>query len=406
MKQRKQQAFTLVETLMAVAIVGLIMASVYGTFHSVVDVTETAAEAAEQVQRERIAIKTLEDAFSGIVYYEQNPDKYAFIVDGESSQYPTVSFATRVPPDFLGAKEFGSQRLRRVEFAVEDDFETGATLVMYQSPINLATDALEVSEPRKWVLGSDLFTYVLQFYSTVNNSWVDQWDETNSIPARIKVELSFKGPGRDFASLDETHKRDIVIFSDSVTQAVQNPPLPAGRGSKGGSSSRGSSGRSSSSSSKPRYTPEQIAEWRRRMEERRRSGDSGRSNYTDAQRDAYRKRMAEIYQKRMASRRGDGPPAGPPGGGGVPVPPAVGGGAPSSPPAGGAGGGGGFAGVFPGENEINDALIIYFETFKQPAPNLDALADLPDFNLPAPPPGMEWQYNQEFGEVTAVRVGG
>ncbi len=139
------------------------------------------------------------------------------------------------------------------------------------------------------------------------------------------------------------------------------------------------------------------------MEERRRSSDSGRSNYTDAQRDAYRKRMAEIYQKRMASRRGDGPPAGPPGGGSVRVPPAVGGGAPSSPPAGVPGSPGGVG--IPGVTQINDALMLYEQVFGQPASSLDDLTGLPEFNLPSPPAGMQWQYNPQTGTVTAVRAG-
>ena len=396
MKQQKQQAFTLVETLMAVAIVGLIMASVYGTFHSVVDVTETAAEATEQVQRERIAIKTLEDALSGIVYYEQNPDKYAFVVDATGS-YPVVSFATRVPPDFLGAKEFGAQRLRRVEFRVdEDDFEAGPTLVMYQTPINMATDSIDAEPPRKWVLGSDLFTYVMQFYSTINNQWVNEWEETNSIPSRIKVELSFKGPGRDYARLDETLKRDIVIFSDKVTQAVQNPALPGGKTSGKGKTN---------SSSRPttKISGERITALRKQLAEQTgRSGNDGRSRYTDAQREAYRKRMQEIYQKRMAARRGsDGPPIGLPGGGSVRIPvPGGDNGQPATPPTPPAGGGG--LGI-PGLTQINDALMDYQTLTGQPAGNLDDLVSSGVLSsLPDPPAGMQWQYNPQTGTVSAV----
>jgi len=404
MKKHKQRAFTLVEIIMAVAIVGLIGAIIFSTFNSTVDVTDSGAEAAEQVQRERIAVKTIEDALNSMVYYEQNRDKYLFEVKSEqTADFSDVSFPTRVPPDFLGAKEFGGQRLRRVRFYVEDDLDGEPMLVMEQSPINLAAESIDTYEPRKWVLGTRVNTFLVQPWDLTVNTWVNTWENTNSIPSRVKVELSFKGQGRDYARDDEIHKRDIIIFSDSITQAVQNPPLPAGRGSRGGGRPSSSGGRPSSSSSKPRYTPEQIAEWRRRMEERRRSSDSGRSNYTDAQRDAYRKRMAEIYQKRMASRRGDGPPAGPPGGGGVRVPPAVGGGAPSSPPPGVPGSPGGVG--IPGVTQINDALMLYEQVFGQPASSLDDLTGLPEFNLPSPPAGMQWQYNPQTGTVTAVRAG-
>ena len=69
MKKHKQRAFTLVEIIMAVAIVGLIGAIIFSTFNSTVDVTDSGAEAAEQVQRERIAVKTIEDAFNSCLLY-------------------------------------------------------------------------------------------------------------------------------------------------------------------------------------------------------------------------------------------------------------------------------------------------------------------------------------------------
>ena len=103
MKKHKQRAFTLVEIIMAVAIVGLIGAIIFSTFNSTVDVTDSGAEAAEQVQRERIAVKTIEDAFNSMVYYEQNRDKYTFdVYSEEASEFSDISFPTRVPPDFLG----------------------------------------------------------------------------------------------------------------------------------------------------------------------------------------------------------------------------------------------------------------------------------------------------------------
>ena len=74
--KNKQSAFTLVEAMVAVTILSLIVAMVYGTFFSVMRVTQTGAKATQQIQRERIALKTIEAALSGIVYYEQNQQHY------------------------------------------------------------------------------------------------------------------------------------------------------------------------------------------------------------------------------------------------------------------------------------------------------------------------------------------
>ena len=129
----KKTAFTLVETIVAVAILSLVLTSVYGVFFSVLNTTKKGAEAAVQVQRQRIALKTIEDALSGLVYYEQNQSIYGFMANTEDYDYPSISFVSRVPPDFLGNKDFGSERLRRITFQVEDDEDFGRSLVMPRS---------------------------------------------------------------------------------------------------------------------------------------------------------------------------------------------------------------------------------------------------------------------------------
>ena len=119
--RKKQAAFTLVEAIVAMGILSMVLVMVYQTFYSVLQTTQIGADATEQVQRERIVLKTIEDALSGVVYYEQNQEHYGFVADTLDFDYPAISFVSRVPPDFLGSKEFGAQSLRRVEFRVEDD---------------------------------------------------------------------------------------------------------------------------------------------------------------------------------------------------------------------------------------------------------------------------------------------
>ena len=267
MKRSKQQsAFTLVEAIVAVAIFSMVLTMVYGVFFSMLRSTEAGAEAAIKVQRNRIALKTLEDAFSGLVYYDQNKDIYGFIADTLDYDYPSVSFVSRVPPDFLGNNEFGSQTLRRITFQVEDDENFGRSLVMYQSSTLQPVDALEVEEPSRWVLGQDLDTFLVLFYSTINNEWIYEWDETNSIPKRIKFELAYTRPDGGAAQIEDMYKREFALFSQSITQAMQNPKLATATKSRS-KSSKGGSSRGGSSKSSSRYTPEQIAAYRKKREE-------------------------------------------------------------------------------------------------------------------------------------------
>ena len=187
----KKAAFTLVETIVAVAILSLVLTSVYGVFFSVLNTTKKGAEAAVQVQRQRIALKTIEDALSGIVYYEQNQQHYAFVADTLDFDHPSISFVSRVPPDFMGSKEFNGQNLRRIEFVVEDDeMKIGErALVMYQTPVLQPLDAAVMEEPRRWVLGSNLAQYGILFWDKdidpEINGWLADWEDTNHRYGRL-----------------------------------------------------------------------------------------------------------------------------------------------------------------------------------------------------------------------------
>ena len=206
-KRGEQTAFTLVEAIVAMGILSMVLVMIYQTFYSVLRVTEVGADAAEQAQRERIVLKTIEDALSGIVYYEQNQEHYAFVAETLDFNYPSISFVSRVPPDFIGNKEFGAQGLRRIEFVVEDapvevkvevngktikEIKDERALVMYQIPILQPIDATELEDPKRWVLGPGLDTFMVLFWSTINNEWLPDWEETNSVPTRLKFEMAFK----------------------------------------------------------------------------------------------------------------------------------------------------------------------------------------------------------------------
>ena len=226
---KKQSAFTLVEAIVSVALLSILLTIVYGVFFSVTRSTVAGAEASIEIQRQRIALKTIEDSLSGLVYYEQSKEHYSFLADTEFFEYPSISFVSRVPPDFLGNKEFGSQRLRRITFQVEDDEDLGRSLVMYQEALMQPINTQDIQEPKRWVLGPNLDTFFFVFWSTINNEWVSEWTETNSVPSRLKFELAFKRADGEAARIEEIQKREIIVFSESITQAMQNPPLPQAR---------------------------------------------------------------------------------------------------------------------------------------------------------------------------------
>jgi len=244
----------------------------------------------EQNHKMQQRLTIVRQALSGIVFYEHNPKLYAFKADTLDFDYPTISFVSRVPPNFHGDKEFAGQRMRRIRFAVEDGEEGERELVMYQTPLLQSSDTIEL-KPNRQVLLPQLDTFMCVFWNPSVNNWIDEWEETNSVPPRIKFELAQKRADGSAPQIEDIHALNIPILAFNITQAMQNPTLPAARGGSRGASSK----ERSSSFSRRKPTQAEIDAYRKRMAERNKGRSDGKSRYTDAQKEAYRKRMDERY---------------------------------------------------------------------------------------------------------------
>ena len=60
---------------------------------------------------------------------------------------------------------------------------------MYQGPLHKPWAELE---QKRWILGSEINTCNFLFWSDKVDDWISEWDNPNSLPSRLKVELSFK----------------------------------------------------------------------------------------------------------------------------------------------------------------------------------------------------------------------
>lgn len=256
--QKRAAGFTLVEAIVAVGILGMVSFMVFKSLLSVMGATKMGAEAADQVQRERVAIKTVEVGLRGMVYYEQNQDMYA-LEQIPDQDYPYFSFVARVPPDFIGSREFNGQALRRLSFFV-DDVDESRALVLEQRHVMRTPQGEDPVPVVRSILAPQLDQFMILFWSTSAEAWIDEWTETNSLPSRVKVEMALIRQDGGDVQLKDIHKREVVIHSVSVTKANQNPSLPSAVPQTSGSVRP-------QGSKKPRYTPEQIAEYRKKREE-------------------------------------------------------------------------------------------------------------------------------------------
>ena len=224
-QHQKRAGFTLVEAIVAVSILGMVSFMVFKSLLSVMGATKMGAETADQVQRERVAIKTVEVGLRGMVSYEQNQDMYALNMDLIDEDYPYFSFVARVPPDFIGSREFNGQALRRLSFFV-DDVDESRALVLEQSHVMRTPQGEDPGPVVRSILAPQLEQFMILFWSTSAEAWIDEWTETNSLPSRVKVEMALTRQDGGDIQLKDIHKREIAIHSISITRPTRTQTCP------------------------------------------------------------------------------------------------------------------------------------------------------------------------------------
>jgi prepilin-type N-terminal cleavage/methylation domain-containing protein len=221
-------AFTLIEVMIAMAIFSLVVAAIYSSWDLIWRASRVSQAAAARVQRQRVAIHTLEDSLTCIQSFQADTKYYSFIVNDDP---PELDFTSRLPGHFLRDGKFEGFNMRRLRFTVEPPPNPGNVfsvdssekdLVLRQTPILLDTDENELKNPL--VLARYVQTFKVECWDTNQAEWVTEWDNTNSIPPLIRVKLVLGGNNKDNfgnAAPALSVTRVIAVPSQSMPALVQ-----------------------------------------------------------------------------------------------------------------------------------------------------------------------------------------
>jgi general secretion pathway protein J len=206
-----QAGFTLIEVLLALAILGFIMTLLWGTFTQTANVKKRAEAIQDRTHAARVALMRMSREI-----------EMAFLSDSEnpSLQERRTMFVSTSHPDVdeLHFSWFGRQRLRL------DVPETDTSVVMYyaesdpeeRSVTNLMrreTRRLEVADPRNvpgeaYVLCPGISHVKFAFYDYKRKEWREEWntmgaDGLQYLPTHVRITLSIydeKGQEQVFTS--------------------------------------------------------------------------------------------------------------------------------------------------------------------------------------------------------------
>jgi len=187
--RRRCRGFTLVEIMIAFAIFSILVAAIYSTWTLILRSKQVGNEAAARIQRQRIAVRTLEDSLTCVQSFQASLAYYSFIV--QNGNQPILSFVARVPAIFPRNGRFGDFNLRRLTFTLEPGPDSERDLVLRQNPILMDMDPDERSTPL--VLARNVSDFIVECWDTNKLEWVNEWTDTNSIPSILRVSLVLGG---------------------------------------------------------------------------------------------------------------------------------------------------------------------------------------------------------------------
>jgi len=225
-------AFTLIEIIVALAILGMVVAGIYSSWIAIVRGAKVGLASAAEVQRSRMAIRTLEDALTAARSFNVDLQYYSF--DAQNGSDASLSFVARLSETFPRSGKFGDFDVRRVTFAVEPGPDSSKQLVLRQMPI-LMPDYDKDEKEHPIVLARNVKDLILGFWDEQKKDWVDEWNDsrTNNIPKLVRVTLRLS-TGDQYSSQVNEVTRIIAPASVTVQTSWQSPAaLPGATGAPG-----------------------------------------------------------------------------------------------------------------------------------------------------------------------------
>ena len=245
LEQDQRAAFTLLEIMVAMALFALVAAAIYSSWFAVMRGSQVGLASAAKVQRSRVAMQLIEEALCSTRSFDADGTNYYFV--GLNGSAATLSFVSKLSASFPRSGKFGDFDVREVEFALEPGLDSGKQLVLRQRPILMDLDKDEQLHPV--VIAKDVKSFKMEFWDSrppknqannnVNNfgsentiEWLNEWEETNRLPAMVKIVLQFKGD--DFGQAPRENIKVVGLPSQAVGVSWQRGRSGQPGGSAGG----------------------------------------------------------------------------------------------------------------------------------------------------------------------------
>jgi len=204
--RRRAFAFTLLEVMIAMAILTVVVGAIYGTWRAIMGATRVSRVVATEVQQERMALRWLSQSMTYVMWYQANNDLYYIITPNDQDN--VLSFVTRLPENFPRSGRFDRVPVRRVEFTLQPGKDGGNDLVLRQRLLTSEDyDQDELEHP--FVMMSHVREMETEYYDLQTQDWVTEWPSSNQIPVRLRVTLKLDDKNDKFGQGREVYAEGV-----------------------------------------------------------------------------------------------------------------------------------------------------------------------------------------------------
>lgn len=250
MLRRFRHAFTLVEVLIALTLLGLLTAMLFTSFNTVVRAWESGRSAIDATNHADYLLEQLSAALRS-AYYPGSGEQYGliFVDDGDDPRSHDLIEWTKVGAALVGEDADFADIPHRVRVTVTEPdapFPGGFTIRAWRQGLQLDAfdpdrDTVELSLSPK-VVGFNCRLLDPDTARTADDelNWIDEWTKTNTLPTALELTLWMEGAEKDADPIEA--KRIVELPMGALSQ---NPSLAssANESSKRGTSTSVGGGR-------------------------------------------------------------------------------------------------------------------------------------------------------------------
>lgn len=224
---RSPTGFTLLEVLLAVAVLGMLVTAVYSTWSAALNSWRRGSEATEAFQRQRIVMDALGDLTQSTIFFQQSAALYAFVAKTNPGLGDSISFVT-ASDAYLPPSEAIAAGMRRVTISLEQDQYRRTYLAIVNAPALRPNDDPSLPQLQAHVISMDVSGFSVDYLNPQDRTWSKKWEENQFPPLAVEYTVTFGERDGRFPPIVVTRAVDIPVaaFVAAGGMAIPGMPIP------------------------------------------------------------------------------------------------------------------------------------------------------------------------------------